>query len=92
MKHSIGEDAVHRSPIGWFEPEEAKLIRPELVNDVVQKVKLIRERLQVVQDCQKSYVDMKRREMEFQVGDRLCLKVSQIKGMMRSGKKGKLAP
>ena len=46
------------SPIGWFDPEETKLIGPDLVADAIQKVRLIRERLQVAQDHQKSYADI----------------------------------
>ena len=81
-----------RSPIGWFEPEETKLIGPDLVANAMQKVKIIRERLQAAQDRQKSYANVWQRELEFQEGDRVFLKVSPMKGVMRFGKKGKLAP
>ena len=47
-----------RSLIGWFKPEENKLISPNVVADVIQKVRLIRERLQAAQDRQKSYANI----------------------------------
>ena len=58
----------------------------------MEKVQLIRDRLKTAQSCQKSYADVRRRELEFQVDDWVYLKVSPMKGMMRFGKKGKLSP
>ena len=55
-------------------------------------MKGIRERLKAAQDRQKSYADKKRRPVEFQVGDRVMLKVSPWKGIIRFGKRGKLSP
>ncbi|XP_070003188.1 uncharacterized protein [Nicotiana sylvestris] len=48
-----------RSPIGWFEPGEAKLYGTDLVKDALDKVKLIQERLRIAQSRQKSYADQK---------------------------------
>ncbi|GKC38715.1 hypothetical protein Tco_1051099 [Tanacetum coccineum] len=48
--------------------------------------------MQVARDRQKSYADLKRKTMEFQVGDRVMLKVSPWKGVVRFGKQGKLNP
>ncbi|GKD09035.1 hypothetical protein Tco_1188720 [Tanacetum coccineum] len=48
--------------------------------------------MQVARDRQKSYVDLKRKSMEFQVGDKVMLKVSSWKGVIRFGKRGKLNP
>ncbi|GKB14049.1 putative reverse transcriptase domain-containing protein [Tanacetum coccineum] len=56
------------------------------------KVVLIKEKLKAVRDCQKSYADNRRKPLEFEVGDRVLLKVSLWKGMIRFGTKGKLAP
>ena len=81
-----------RSPIGWFEVGEAKLVKPDLLQDALDKVKLIRERLLTTQSRQKAYVDNRRRELEFSVGDQVFLRVSPMKGVMRFGKKGKLSP
>ena len=81
-----------RSPIGWFEIGEAKLLGPDLVQDSLEKVRIIKERLLAAQSRQKAYVDNRRRELEFSVGDRVFLRVSPMKGVMRFGKKGKLSP
>ncbi|WMV37212.1 hypothetical protein MTR67_030597 [Solanum verrucosum] len=81
-----------RSPVGWFEVGEFSLIGPELVYDAIEKVRLIRERLKTAQSWQKSYADVRRRDLEFQVGDSVYLKISPMKGVMRFGKKGKLSP
>ncbi|GJW96158.1 putative reverse transcriptase domain-containing protein [Tanacetum coccineum] len=52
----------------------------------------IKQRMQAAHDRQKSYADLKRKPMEFQVGDRVMLKVSPWKGVVRFGKRGKLNP
>ncbi|WMV58020.1 hypothetical protein MTR67_051405 [Solanum verrucosum] len=80
------------SPIRWFEVGEAGLVGPDLVHQVMEKVKVIQERLKAAQICQKSYTDVRRRETEFEVDDWVYLKVSPIKGVMRFGKKGKVNP
>nr|GFD01880.1 putative reverse transcriptase domain-containing protein [Tanacetum cinerariifolium] len=48
--------------------------------------------MQAARDRQKSYADLKRNPMEFQVGDKVMLKVSPWKGVVRFGKRGKLDP
>ncbi|GJW49923.1 putative reverse transcriptase domain-containing protein [Tanacetum coccineum] len=53
---------------------------------------LIKQQMQAAHDRQKSYVDLKRKPTEFQVGDRVMLKVSPWKGVVRFGKRGKLNP
>ncbi|GJR96648.1 hypothetical protein Tco_0268822 [Tanacetum coccineum] len=68
------------------------LIGPELVQETTDKVVVIKERLQAARDRQKSYADNRRKPLEFEVGDRVMLKVSPWKGVVRFGKKGKLAP
>ncbi|GJR11534.1 putative reverse transcriptase domain-containing protein [Tanacetum coccineum] len=52
----------------------------------------IKQRIQAARDRQKSYADLKRKPMEFQVGDKVMLKVSPWKGVVRFGKRGKLNP
>ncbi|WMV58677.1 hypothetical protein MTR67_052062 [Solanum verrucosum] len=81
-----------RSPVGWFEVGEAALTGPDSVLDAMEKVQLIRERLKTAQSRQKSYADVRRRELEFQVDDGVFLIVSPMKWVMRFGKKGKLSP
>ena len=57
-----------------------------------EKVKMIRQRMQTAQSRQKSYSDNRMRDLEFEVGDRVFLKVFPRKGMIRQGKWGKLGP
>ena len=58
----------------------------------MDKVKLIRDRLKTAQSRQKSYANVRKRELEFQVDDWVFLKVSPMKGVMGFGKKVKLSP
>ncbi|XP_070025917.1 uncharacterized protein [Nicotiana sylvestris] len=81
-----------RSPIGWFEVGEAELLGPNLVQQAMEKVKLIRDRLRTAQSRQKSYANVRRRDLKFDVEDWVFLKLSPMKGIMRFGKKGKLSP
>ncbi|XP_060212075.1 uncharacterized protein LOC132639651 [Lycium barbarum] len=81
-----------RSPVGWFELGEAQLLGPDLVQQALENVALIRERLQTAQSRQKSYADKKVRDTEFMKGEKVFLKVSPMKGVMRFGRKGKLSP
>ncbi|KAA3460485.1 DNA/RNA polymerases superfamily protein [Gossypium australe] len=82
----------YRSPTCWTELGERQLLGPELVAETEDKVKLIQARLKEASDRQKSYADLKRRDVEFAVGDRVFLKVSPWKKVLRFGKKGKLSP
>ncbi|KAF3647887.1 hypothetical protein FXO38_18449 [Capsicum annuum] len=58
----------------------------------MEKVNVIRDRLKAAQSRQKSYADVRHRELEFEVGDWVFLKVSPMKRVMRFGKKGRLSP
>ncbi|GJX36819.1 hypothetical protein Tco_0248376 [Tanacetum coccineum] len=71
---------------------EGSLIGPELVQETTDKVVVIKEKLKAARDHQKSYADNRRKPLEFEVGDRVMLKVSPWKGVVHFGKKGKLAP
>nr|XP_016507762.1 PREDICTED: uncharacterized protein LOC107825421 [Nicotiana tabacum] len=53
-----------RSPIGWFKVGEAEFLGPNLVQQAMEKVKLIRDRLRTAQSQQKSYADVRRRDLE----------------------------
>ncbi|GJX91989.1 putative reverse transcriptase domain-containing protein [Tanacetum coccineum] len=64
-----------RSPICWAEVGEVQLTGPELVQETIEKIIQIKQRMQVARDRQKSYADLKRTPMEFQVGDKVMLKV-----------------
>ncbi|GKF50135.1 putative reverse transcriptase domain-containing protein, partial [Tanacetum coccineum] len=81
-----------RSPIMWAEIGESQLIGPELVQETTEKISQIKHRLKAARDRQKSYADKRMKPLEFSVGDYVLLKVSPWKGVVRFGKKGKLAP
>ena len=65
---------------------------PELIRETSEKIPLIQQRLKTVFSRQKSYADPKKRDIQFDDGDHVFLKVSPIKGVKRYSKKGKLAP
>nr|GEV71635.1 transposon Ty3-I Gag-Pol polyprotein [Tanacetum cinerariifolium] len=65
--------------------------RPKLVQETTEKISRIKDKLKAARDCQKSYVDKRSKPLEFSVGDYVLLKVSSWKGVVRFGKKGKLA-
>ncbi|GJR96334.1 putative reverse transcriptase domain-containing protein [Tanacetum coccineum] len=81
-----------RSPVLWAEIGESSLTGLELVQETTDKVVLVKEKPKAVRDRQKSYVDYRRKPLEFEVGDRVLLRVSPWKGVVHFGKKGKLAP
>ena len=62
------------------------------MQETTDKITQIKERLKTARDRQKSYADNRRKPLEFQVGDKVLLKVSPWKGVVRFGKKGKLSP
>ncbi|GJR36478.1 reverse transcriptase domain-containing protein [Tanacetum coccineum] len=81
-----------RSPVCWAEVGQVQLTGPELVQESTERIIQIKQRIQTARDRQKSYADLKRKPMEFQVGDKVMLKVSPWKGVVRFGKRGKLNP
>ena len=76
----------------WTEVEESSIMGPDLIRDTSEKVSLIRQRLLTAQSRQKSYADVRRRPLEFEVGDYVFLKVMPKRGVVRFGKSGKLSP
>ena len=81
-----------RCPVYWDEEGERILTGPDLVQEMMDKVRVIKDRLKAAQDRQKSYADLHRRDIDYEVGDKVFLKVSPWKGTIRFGKKGKLSP
>ncbi|XP_073061824.1 uncharacterized protein [Primulina eburnea] len=81
-----------RSPLYWEEVGERKMLGPELVQQTADVVALIQERMKTAQSRQKSYADVRRRPLAFEVGDHVFIKIAPLKGVMRFGKKGKLSP
>ena len=65
----------YRSPLGWTEVGERSITGPDLIRDTYEKVSLIRWRLLTAQGLQKSYIDVRRRPLEFGVSDHVSLKV-----------------
>lgn len=76
-----------RSPIHWDEEGEKKVLGPKIVKRMVQVIDKIRVWIKVAQDRQKSYADKKREDLEFQVEDKVNLKVALMKCVLRLGKK-----
>ena len=79
-----------RSLLSWTEVGESSITGPDLIRDTSEKVSLIRQRLLTAQSRQKSYADVRRRPLEFEVGDHVFLKVMPKRGVVRFGKRGKL--
>ncbi|GJU90174.1 putative reverse transcriptase domain-containing protein [Tanacetum coccineum] len=70
-----------RSPVCWAEVGEVQLTGPEIVQETTEKIIQVKQRMQAARDRQKSYADLKRKPMEFEVGDKVMLKVSLESGL-----------
>ena len=81
-----------RSPLCWTEEGESFVTGLDLIRDTSEKVSLIQQRLLTAQSRQKSYGDVRRRPLEFEVGDYVFLKVRPRRVVVRFGKQGKLSP
>ncbi|GJX21502.1 reverse transcriptase domain-containing protein [Tanacetum coccineum] len=73
-----------RSPVCWAEVGDAQLTGPEIVRETTEKIIQIKHRLQASRDRQKCYADKRRKPLEFQVGDKVMLKVSPWKARVHS--------
>ncbi|GJS45308.1 putative reverse transcriptase domain-containing protein [Tanacetum coccineum] len=78
-----------RSPICWAEVGDVQLTSPEIIHETTKKIIQIKK-IQAARDCQNSYADVRHKPLEFQVGDKVMLKVSPWKGVICFGKQGKL--
>ncbi|GJU29941.1 putative reverse transcriptase domain-containing protein [Tanacetum coccineum] len=81
-----------RSPVCWAEVGDVQLTGPEIIHETTEKIVKIRQRLQAARDRQRSYANVRRKPLEFQVGDHVMLKVSPQKGVIQFGKREKLNP
>ncbi|GKE48338.1 putative reverse transcriptase domain-containing protein [Tanacetum coccineum] len=81
-----------RSPICWAEVGDSQLTGPEIIYETTKKIFQIKSRIQAAHDRQKSYAEVRQKPLEFQVGDKVKLKVSPWKRVIRFGKWGKLNP
>jgi len=81
-----------RTPLNWVEPDERRYYGIDFVNEVEKKVQTIQQHMRAAQSRQKSYVDKRRRPLEFNVGDYVYLKVTLMKKVQRFRVRSKLAP
>ena len=65
-----------RTPLCWTELSEKKIICPDLIQETEGKVKMIRERLKVATNIKNSYADMEKKDVRYEIGDKVFLKVS----------------
>ncbi|WVZ96673.1 hypothetical protein U9M48_042279 [Paspalum notatum var. saurae] len=81
-----------RTPLLWDQVSEKVVFGPDMIKEAERQVQKVRNNLKVAQSRQKSYADHRRRELTFEIGDHVYLKVSPIRGLRRFKVKGKLAP
>jgi hypothetical protein len=80
-----------QTPLFWSQTGESQVFRPEVLKDAEKQVQMVCESLKVAQSRQKSYADKRRRDISFEIGDFVYLKVSPMRGTRRFRVKGKLA-
>jgi hypothetical protein len=81
-----------RTPLFRNEPCENQIFGPDILREAERQVQMVRENLKLAQSRQESYADNRRRELKFQVGDFVYLKVSPMRGLRCFKIRGKLAP
>nr|CAE05320.2 OSJNBa0056L23.18 [Oryza sativa Japonica Group] len=81
-----------RTPLLWDQTGERQVFGTDILREAEEKVKIIQERLRVAQSRQKSYADNRRRDLVFEEGDYVYLRVTPLRGVHRFQTKGKLAP
>nr|GEW91448.1 putative reverse transcriptase domain-containing protein [Tanacetum cinerariifolium] len=81
-----------RSSVCWSEVEDSQLTGPKMIRETTEKIVQIKNRLLTARSRQKSYADVRRMPLEFDVGDKVMIKVSPWKGVIGFGKRGKLSP
>ncbi|WVZ62205.1 LOW QUALITY PROTEIN: hypothetical protein U9M48_011975 [Paspalum notatum var. saurae] len=81
-----------RTPLHWNQPGEKQVFGPDIIKEAEEQMQVVRENMRVAQSRQKSYADHRRRDLSFEVGDYVYLKVSPMRGLRRFKVKGKLAP
>jgi transposase InsO family protein len=81
-----------RTPLMWSEVGERTFFGPATIVEAEENVAKVRENLKIAQSRQKSYADRKRKDVLFDVGEHVYLKVSPLRGTKRFHVKGKLSP
>ena len=76
----------------WFESGESVVLGPDIIQQTTEKVKLIQEKMKASQSRQKSYHDKCRKDLEFQEGDHVFLRVTPVTNVGRALKSKKLTP
>jgi len=80
------------TPLNWVEPSERRYYGIDFVDEAEKKVQIIQQHMRAAQSRQKSYVDNRRRPLEFKVGDYVYLEVTPMKKVQRFRFRSKLAP
>ena len=75
-----------RTPVCWDEVGERRLVGLDLVQITSEKVKVVHDNLKIARDRQRSYADNHLKELQFEIGDRVFLKISPWKGVLRFGR------
>lgn len=81
-----------RSPLCWNDRSDTVVLGPQFLQDAQKKIKVIREKMKAARSRQKSYADLKRNHAEYRVGEKVWLRISPTKNLMRFGRKGKFSP
>ena len=81
-----------RTPLCWYESGESVVIEPKIVQQTMDKIKMIREKMKIAQSHQKSYHDKKRKDLSFEKGDHVFLRVTPVTGICRALKSRKMTP
>ncbi|XP_024977651.1 uncharacterized protein LOC112515213 [Cynara cardunculus var. scolymus] len=92
IRQFLGLAGYYRSLLSWVEIGDRQLTTSDIIQETTDKISIIKERLKTARDRQKSYADNRRKPLEFQVGDKVLLKVLPCKGLVRFRKRGKLGP
>ncbi|WJX88384.1 hypothetical protein P8452_70481 [Trifolium repens] len=79
-----------RTPLCWYETGENVVLGLEIVQETTEKIKMIQEKMKATQSRRKSYLDKKRKDVEFQEGDHVFLRVTPTTGIGRALKSKKL--
>ena len=80
-----------KSLVCWDVEGLRQLEGPEIIQITVDKIQVVKQCMKAAQDRQKNYADLHRRDIEYAVGDKMFLKVSPWKGILRFGRHGKLS-
>nr|GEY30417.1 putative reverse transcriptase domain-containing protein [Tanacetum cinerariifolium] len=81
-----------RSPVCWTEVGDTQLTGPKIIHETTERIVQIQQHLQAARDRQINYANVRQKPLEFQDGDRVMLKISPRKCVIRFGKRGKLNP